>query len=513
MSALAIVAVLAGLAATILADLRWLLVAQREHYLTGSATRFALRWWRTGPNLVLAVAAVLGVVLSPLTPTAGIVGALAVGSGPFGFPLRPRSPGPLVWTTRLGTVAAVTLGAQILVVIVAVLVGGGVPVAGLVALLSPLTVDGALGALSPLEDRRAERFVAQARERLGTVAPDVVAITGSYGKTTTKRYAAHLMTGSKRVVPSPASYNNRAGLSRAVNEQLVPGTDVFIAEMGTYRRGEIAELVEWCHPRVAAITAIGPVHLERFGTEDEIVRAKAEILEGAEIAVLNVDDPRLASLAGVLKAAGRTVIRCASVDQSADVVAVQEGERLVLRRSAETVGEVPLPDAPLGNVAVAAALAFAVGVPVDAVRAALGSLPSVPNRRTLTTLSTGAVAIDDTFNSNPAGCRAALATLTRHATADGRRVVVTPGMVELGPVQAAENRAWSALAARAATHLVLVGATNRRALLAGLEDVPETDRAVLVLVGRHDQAVAWVRAHTGPGDIVLYENQLPDHYP
>jgi UDP-N-acetylmuramoyl-tripeptide--D-alanyl-D-alanine ligase len=506
-------AVVAGLVAAALADRRWLLVAQREHYLAGSATRFALRWWRRGPNLVLAGAAVLGVVLSPVTPAAGIVGALAVAAGPFGFPVRPRSPGPLVWTTRLRTVAAVTGALQVVVVAAAVLLGAGVPVAGIVALVSPMTVDGVLAGLRPLEDHRAERFVEQARRRLEAVGPDVVAITGSYGKTTTKRYAAHLMAGAKRVVPSPASFNNRAGLSRAVNEQLAPGTDVFIAEMGTYGPGEIAALVEWCRPRVAAITAIGPVHLERFGTEDAILRAKAEILEGVDVAVLNVDDPRLAALAGELEGAGRRVVRSASLDRSAEVVAAAEGDRLVLLRSGVALGATSLPDAPLDDVAVAAALALAVGVPPESVAAALGSLPPVPNRRTLAPLSTGAVAVDDTFNSNPAGCRAALATLARQATPAGRRVVVTPGMVELGPVQAEENRRWAALAARQATHLLLVGATNRGALLAGAVTVADAERAVIVVVDRHEQAVAWVRANTGPGDVVLYENQLPDHYP
>ena len=506
-------AIIVGLAAVAVADRRWLLVAQREHYLAGSATRFALRWWRLGPNLILAAAAVVGVVLSPLTPAAGLVGVLAVAVGPFGFPLRPRSPGPLVWTTRLRTVAGVTVGAQALAAAAAVALGGGVPVIGLLALLVPLLVDAVLAVLAPLEDRRAAPFVAQARARLASVAPAVVAITGSYGKTTTKAYATHLMATTRTVVPSPRSFNNRAGLSRAVNEHLPPGTDVFIAEMGTYGPGEIAELVTWCRPQVSAITAIGPVHLERFGTEDAIVRAKAEIVDGAHTVVLNVDDPRLSALADELAGAGRTVVRCSSQDRGADVAALDEGDRLVLRHRGAVVAEVELPDAPLGNVAVAAALAFAVGVTDEDVADALATLPDVPNRRAVTALSTGAVAVDDTFNSNPAGCRAALATMQLHARDGGRRIVVTPGMVELGPVQVAENRTWAALAARAATHLVLVGATNRAALVAGASQVADTARADVVIVSGHAQAVEWVRVHSGPGDVVLYENQLPDHHP
>jgi UDP-N-acetylmuramoyl-tripeptide--D-alanyl-D-alanine ligase len=91
----------------------------------------------------------------------------------------------------------------------------------------------------------------------------------------------------------------------------------------------------------------------------------------------------------------------------------------------------------------------------------------------------------------------------------GRRVVVTPGMVELGPRQAAANREFAAAAARVADDLVIVGATNRRALLAGAAD----GGAAVTTVDDREAAVAWVRGRLGAGDAVLYENDLPDHYP
>ena len=152
------------------------------------------------------------------------------------------------------------------------------------------------------------------------MAPTVVAITGSFGKTSTKQHVAHLLAGSRTVVASPASFNNRAGLARAINEQLLPGTDVFVAEMGTYGQGEIAELCRWCPPSIAVITAIGPVHLERFKSEEAIVAAKSEITETAHTVVLNVDNPHLAALADRLAAAGtKSVVRCSAVDTAADV--------------------------------------------------------------------------------------------------------------------------------------------------------------------------------------------------
>jgi len=515
-TALRVVAIVAAVVATGLADFRWLRVAQREHYLPGSATRFALRWWAGfGPNVVLGAAAVGGVVGSPLSPFLALAAALAIGAGPLRFPLVGRSPGPLVWTPRLRAVAAVTGGLQAVVIGAGILLGGGVPVSALAALLAPLAVDGALVVLGPVEDRKADRFVEQARRRLAEVDPTVVAITGSYGKTTTKVYAAHLMAGARSVVPTPASFNNRAGLSRAVNENLVPGTEVFIAEMGTYGPGEIAELCRWCPPRISAITAIGPVHLERFGDEDAIVRAKSEIFAAADVAVVNVDDPRLAQVADAQEAAGKQVVRCSAADPGADVAAREADGRLVVTRSGDAVADIDAPDVPAGNVAVAVALALAVGTPVPTVAGALTTLPPVANRRTVTTLSTGATAIDDTFNSNPAGTRAALATLAKLGRPGRKRVVVTPGMVELGPRQRPENQAFAAAAGRAATQVIVVGWTNRAALVAGIEDAGAGDgeRATLLLADRHADAVAWVRANTEAGDVVLYENQLPDHYP
>ena len=192
--------------------------------------------------------------------------------------------------------------------------------AALGACAVPFVVDAAAALLSPIERRLVTPYVTAAQSRLAQVAPTVVAITGSFGKTSTKQHVAHLLAGSRTVVASPASFNNRAGLARAVNEQLLPGTDVFVAEMGTYGKGEIAELCRWCPPSIAVITAIGPVHLERFKTEEAIVAAKSEITEAAHTVVLNVDDPRLAALADRLAAAGtKSVVRCSAVDTAADV--------------------------------------------------------------------------------------------------------------------------------------------------------------------------------------------------
>ncbi len=277
-------------------------MAQREHYLAGSVSRFAGRWWRATPvNTALAVLAVAAAVASWWWPVTGVVVAVVVAAGPVGLSWRGRT-SPLAWTRRLRTLAGVWALLEVVIVVIGVLTGLAAPLAVVAALAVPLLVDAACGLASPLENRLAIHFVEEAAARLGRVGPTVVGITGSYGKTSTKGHIAFLVQPTRTVVATPASFNNRAGLARAVNEHLADGTEVFIAEMGTYGPGEIAELCRWFPPDISVITAIGPVHLERFGSEDRIVEAKSEIIAGAAVAVLQVDDPRLAALADRVEA-------------------------------------------------------------------------------------------------------------------------------------------------------------------------------------------------------------------
>jgi UDP-N-acetylmuramoyl-tripeptide--D-alanyl-D-alanine ligase len=529
-------------AACVPAGLRWLRVAQREHYLAGSSSRFAWRWWgATAVNRAGAAVAVAAAAISLRWPVAGVATASVVALGPLGLSLRGRT-SPLAWTRRLRTLAVVFAAIEVVVVVIGVVSGLAAPLAVLAALVVPGAVDLACLATWPLEHRLAGRFVDDAAARLRRVDPTVVAITGSYGKTSTKGHVAALVRPTRSVVATPASFNNRAGLARAVNEHLADGTEVFVAEMGTYGPGEIAELCRWCPPDIAVITAIGPVHLERFGSEERIVAAKSEILVSADDVVLQVDDDRLAALADRSAAEGKRVVRCSGGDRSADVCVVPSGDgsrvSVFVDGSVLAEGvEVPTGSQPT-NLACAVAVARLLKVDDRDIATRLGDLPSVEHRLQAARAESGATILDDTYNANPAGATAALhalATLaatpatgapdpTSAPTPDapdpaapdpaGRRhaAVVTPGMVELGPRQFEENRRFGAAVAATATELLIVGRTNRKALLAGVASVEGTEVRT-TLVADRQSAVAWVREHLGPGDVVLYENDLPDHYP
>lgn len=489
---------------------RWLRVAQREHYLPGAPVRFAARWWRSEPlSAGLAMAGVAGIVLSVWWPLFALASAAATAGGPLHLTVRGRT-SPLVLTRRLKSLAVVWLALEGALVAAGIAASAPAPLAAAGAMGVPVLVDLALAITAPVEHRLAERYVRMAADRLRRVSPTVVAITGSFGKTSTKNHLAHLLSGSRAVVATPRSFNNRAGLARSVNEHLADGTEVFVAEMGTYGPGEIRALCRWCPPSIAVLTAVGPVHLERFGSEDAILAAKSEITEGASAVIVNADDPRLEALAARLASTpgGPVVVRCSAEDESADVCVRHKNGWVSLTVGGEPVAsEVPLrPGIQPTNLACAVAAAVRLGVPAEAAVARIGTLPTVANRLTADRAASGVYVIDDTFNSNPAGARAALAVLEA-APVEGRRAVVTPGMVELGRRQAEENAALAAAAGEVASDLVVVGRTNRRALLQGARGL------VPVVVRTREEAVAWVRANLGPDDAVLYENDLPDHYP
>ena len=491
---------------TAAADLTWWRVAQREHYEPGRNTAM-LRMWATRTPVSVVPYAVGAVCAAGAFryPVLGIPAALAVAAAPTGLVFRKPFPRP-AFTQRLRRLAGGTVAVQ---VAAAVAFRSPAVSAALVLVTAPVT-DGVLAALKPLEAKLGGKFVTSARARLTQVSPDVVAITGSYGKTSTKAYVEALLAPEKSVFASPASFNNMMGLSRSINDGLSGSTEVFVAEMGTYGPGEIRRLTETFPPRIAAITTIGEAHLERMGSRAAIVTAKLEITERAEIVVLNVDVPELAEAADRLQGS-KTVVRVSTrPDTVADVRVVPDGGGWVLTdegRGTTRIAQPPGGGHPV-NLAIATGIARVLGVSWASIEATVArKLPGVAHRAEASVNEAGIHVIDDTYNANPDGAAQALA-LAR-SLGEGHRIwVVTPGMVELGSSQDQRNREFAeAIMATPGATLVVVGGTNRRPLVAGATP----DRTVLV--GSRQAAMAHISGKAEPGDVVLFENDLPDHYP
>lgn len=492
----------------IVSNLRWWRVAQREHYEPGRVFAIGVLWCRVVPtNLAIFAAAVALVAAAWVNTWFAAAAAALLCVWPLGLGVRPTT-SRLIFTPRLRRVVAVTVVLQVLILLLAFLINDNAALAVILAPLMWLPVEIALLVLRPVEAKLSQKFVVDAKAKLARVRPDVVAITGSYGKTSTKAYAAHLLSAAKTTVASPASFNNLMGLSKAVNDRLTPGTDVFIAEMGTYGPGEIRKLATIFTPRVAAITTIGEAHLERMKNRETIVAAKSEITEGADVVVLNVDVPELDELARKL-AGSKTVVRCSTVAGSdANVHVVEADGRWTLNVDGNDVTSL---DAPAGghpiNLAIAAGIVIGLDVPIEAVTARLTQLPGASNRAEIQVNAEGVTIIDDTYNANPVGAAAAIRAARAAVATDGQIFTITPGMIELGSTQVESNRAFAreATAAPRMT-LVVTGLTNRAALVSGAGEQFLTfpDRT---------SATAAVMPQVRAGDVVVYENDLPDHYP
>jgi UDP-N-acetylmuramoyl-tripeptide--D-alanyl-D-alanine ligase len=493
---------------------RWWRVAQRVQYLPGETLRVERLWVSRRPftivlwgvsvavALVGVVAAAIGVPeLVWLLPVAPLVAMWA----PWRLPIRGVTK-PLAVTGRLVRLALVTVFFVALVGGVAVVFLGPAGILVPILLLA-LLVDAGTTVMWPVEKLAQKKFLHQAKEKLQKINPQIVAITGSYGKTSTKGYVAHLVSTKYSVLASPASFNNMMGLSKSVNEKLTPGTEVFVAEMGMNAEGRIRELVHHFPPYISAITVIGEAHMERLGSKEAIFRAKSEITENASVVVLPVDQPELVGLADTCRSRGTIVVTVSAQGLAADVSI--DPEAGVVRYGPDALPETITLEGlthPV-NVAVALGIAWALDIPAELAIPHTHTLPVAAHRTEVVETENGVAIIDDTYNSNPLGAKRAVEAAAALATDRGGRLfVVTPGMVELGPVQGERNRHLGQLVSELGGQLVAVGLTNRRALVDGGGDNTETFLT-------RNQAVRFVTETATELDVILYENDLPDHYP
>jgi UDP-N-acetylmuramoyl-tripeptide--D-alanyl-D-alanine ligase len=520
-----------------LVGVKWLRVAQREHYIPGWTEKIARHWLTARPSsrwplLVGAIAAAVAVLITDIIgnySSLAIVVALVFSAlWPIGIGFRGTS-AKLQWTARARRLAGIwvvvwfgigivsLIGAMILtgpVLAMGGFIGGadGVLVALAVvvacaavlpARIAPLTMDIALAIANPIEKALSKKWLVAAQKKLRQVNPTVVAVTGSYGKTSTKGYIAHLVGAKFSVVPSPASFNNLMGLARAVNDKLTPGTEVFVAEMGIFGEGEIRRLCESFPPDIAAITVIGEAHLERMKTRETILRAKSEIVENAKTVVLPIDDPDLARLADRCESEGKRVIRVSAVGSPCDVSVDPAASTATI--AGETVPVVISGVGHAINLAVALGIAHALNVPLAAMKDRVVSLPTAAHRAEPQQAPSGALIIDDSYNANPSGAaRAVEGGAAMAKERGGEFIVVTPGMIELGKVQAERNRAFAEQIANAGGELFVVGYTNRKALVSG-------HPSARVFAKRTD-AMSDALQRAGATGVILVENDLPDHY-
>ncbi|MDX9755372.1 MAG: UDP-N-acetylmuramoyl-tripeptide--D-alanyl-D-alanine ligase [bacterium] len=520
---------------------RYLQFFQQEEY----DNRRFLEWWRERRAvekrvtafclLLLALAAgaglaksqALGAILSgqPWPVAVGLTAMLAW----LGWGNRVKeAKKPLVFTTRikrlLGVNHAIHFG---------ILYGGlhcmtpaqSVPSFVAFALLVvvlvfslPLTLVLSNLVLSPFEARVQRNFLEEAKQILHQVRPRIIGITGSYGKTSIKHILDHILNTTAPTLSTPGSVNTQMGITRIIRERLKKDHAYFIVEMGAYGIGSIRRLCELTPPQAALVTAVGIAHYERFKTQEAVAEAKSELVQALPVdglAVLNGDDPHCRAMAA------KTQSHCLFYGRNpeagelhcrllADRLTAEGMECQMVFQEKEYTFLLPLyGNHQALNAAGAFLLACALGVPPITAIAALRHVPGINHRLVVQKDPQGITTIDDAYNSNPVGFQNALEVL--EVLPGNKKILVTPGMVELGQRQEAEHAKLAPLAARACTDIYLIAAHRipgfKEALL---REGFAADRLREFPTLREARAV--LQQEIQPGDVLLFENDLPDLY-
>lgn len=343
----------------------------------------------------------------------------------------------------------------------------------------------------------------------------IIGVTGSYGKTSTKNFLYRILSEKYNTLITPGNYNTTMGVVRTIREYLKPHHQVFIVEMGAKQTGDIKEICDLVHPTIGIVTSVGQMHLETFKTFGNIQRTKFELvcsLPSDGLGVINEDSEGIATYGDIPTGCriARYGVKSSDVDYRAENLSFSSSgtdfDVNGVHFHTSLVG-----DCNILNILAAIAVGDALGVSARQQQIAVSKLQQVEHRLSVS-VKGGMTILDDAYNSNPEGARMALDVLDRMKLPQGaKRIVVTPGFVELGSRQQEEDRLLGREAARVADILIIVNRYNREAILSGAreEGMPE-DR--IICADNLAQAVRSISTLASPGDAILYENDLPDTF-
>lgn len=517
-----IVVIVAALVALWLNFKRDLMMLQLNSYRN---ERYA-RWFSTSGEstavLRLVIIAVLFCMVGTLMPfVAASLIAVVVMMWIVIALARRKYKKPLVWTNRARRIfVTMWIVSQAIAVICYFLTMSLKYVAVYEVLLnwiSPIILQVSNWMLQPVEKKINKGYYNDA-VRILKQMPNlkIIGITGSYGKTSTKHYLNRILAEQFDVVMTPGSYNTTMGVIRTIREYLKPYNEVFIVEMGAKQSGDIKKICDLVHPTMGIVTAVGEQHLESFKSIENIQKTKFELIDALPsdgFAVVNDDFEYVANRPVDSVECVRYAVRNVG---NADYVATEisldstgttftiEGQSRKLTLHTKLVGECNV-----SNLMAAVIIALKLGVDDNKIRYAVDKIEQVEHRLNMKRTAVGVTIIDDAFNSNPTGSKMALEVLG--AMKGGKRIVVTPGMIELGDRQYELNRELGRNAASNADYVIVVGEYNRDAIVAGLKD-EEYPKNKVYAASSFADAQSHLSTMLASGDIVLYENDLPDTF-
>ena len=393
--------------------------------------------------------------------------------------------------------------------------------------LSPLVVFIAYLISLPIENAIRNKFKLRAHQIIK--ANDnlyVIGITGSFGKTSVKHYLHRILQEKYSVCMTPESYNTAMGATLTIKNDLKNINDIFICEMGARRIGDIKEICDIVDPNGAIITDVGNMHLDTFKNIDNVKITKFELAD----ATIKSSKNRFFDKPILLLYGDNDLIREKAKDYDKDKVYLyhygmneyndfnasilsvsQKGTKF--KYHSTIFGEEEFETKLLGkysiiNLVAAISYALLLKVDISIVKKAIKSIETVPHRLQVIPYGNIDLLIDDAYNSNPKGARAAADVL---ASFDGyKKVIITPGMVELKDKQDYENESFAEYAGKNIDYAVIVGKTNKDSLLRGFEKSMNKDK--VFSFESFDEAIKFVNSTINDKKVILIENDLSDNY-
>lgn len=349
----------------------------------------------------------------------------------------------------------------------------------------------------PLEYYQKQKILSAAKEKLAELPNlKIVAITGSFGKTSTKDILYTLLWKKFYVVKTPKSFNTPLGVAQTILDDLKQNSDIFIAEIGAYKRGEIKNLTRMLNPKIGIITAVAPQHLERFGSLENIAKAKFELVENlpkGSIAILNNESEWLRKLASGFK----------------DVHTIFYGNDKI----SEKLAKISLPlkgENHVKNFTAAAVAALNLGITLSEIKNRAKLLLPTPHRMEIKKMG-NMILIDNSFNTNPKSAESSLSLLASFK--ENRKIVITPGFVELGKEAAKANQEFGHEIFCLADEVIIVGENAKKDLLEGMKDINPNPKEFVYFARSTQEALVLAQELTqGVETVVLLENDLPDQY-
>lgn len=386
----------------------------------------------------------------------------------------------------------------------------------------PFFLGGANFILKPVEEQINNRYLKQAQNKMKGMSPTIIAITGSYGKTSIKHILAHILGSSAPTLATPGSVNTPMGVVRIIREKLQRKHKYFIVEMGAYGPGSIKQLCRITPPDLGIISAVGLAHFERFKSLKAVFSTKFELADalkksGGEVIVNTaaIDPKRLEKY---LKT-NKKVILCEgdsdfSLSSYSQTRKGLEIHLQIIWKGKEQDLEVEVPlfgPHQATNILLATVAALKLGIEPAIIKAALKTMPQISHRLEVTRHSGGLTVIDDAYNSNPTGFSSALDLLETLKKPTGRAILLTPGMVELGSEHNHQHQKMGKKAAGIVDLALVVGPRRMASFIDAFHEV-QGKKGILHTFKTQNDAEKWLFANGGAEDVVLIENNLPDIY-